>query len=738
MARRPVSAGAPAVPTPPSSSVFEATALRSVLLRLPGERRGRRLTSDELFRAENRRILELGWTFAAYYEADALEPAVHRPVFADEVVLTLSVWRRGGGPGRLRIRVGDLRGDGPLSRPQLRRARESLRAGRLVGSFPRQPRRSDTLAQQARRHVSELVVEPVVRSSRDLRGALRSGGELLGGWLRVRCSNRADAHKVVRILEDHPGVAECFLESSTARFRRGSADGGGDDAEALDFAFEGGVTEGSPRLAQRYRFAAPEGVGADVLDVLSVPGGDGAGVHVVDVEEGWWQGKPLIAKGAKKKGSGGMRVIGRVGGHPDLPLADETEPPSVQGAAAWHGARVIGVISSRADGADSGILGLAPAASLGLVGAFAASPGGEIEGAYEDDVTGALAHVLEQVVSSDRPFVVLLEVQTYNPDHPEDPAHIGPVVLRTDVRSAVSALVEAGAVVVIASGNRSLATLGDRPEEANFDGDLVRELRQGRSATLRVRDLDIGGGGLLVTSGVWDRAAGRWLRKAESVFGQEVELFAHGAGVLTTDFRVSTEDGTVSRDARLTDQFADTSAAAAIVAGAAAVACSLGLAAGRRLSSAHVRALFAQSETLGYTRGTVDRPTEWVPAFKMPDLVRIAASLELLPGLRIRGAAQGGRAVTVELVSGEGSAQGLSLTAYGPAGRVATTPLRGAGSVTLVGEITKVLLHFGETPAASHPALDPRSASWRELVDRGLALALTGSAFQGGGGAAAR
>ncbi len=223
---------------------------------------------------------------------------------------------------------------------------------------------------------------------------------------------------------------------------------------------------------QRYLRRAVGGV--DAFAAWQVPGGNGLGVRVADMEDSW----DLH--------------------HPDLQPAGVTMLQPFLAINTAHGTGCLGVIGARSTGI--GLTGLAPAAELAVSPSASGTPGA---------IMRAARHV-------GRGGVVLLELATpLNPgNHPDAPLELG-VADRVAITSA-SAL---GVLVVEPAGNGAI----------NFDTDQ-------RCVTLRAFSPGIDSGALIVAAGHREaNAAGE--RIGETIAadftsgGQRVNCFAPGVDV---------------------------------------------------------------------------------------------------------------------------------------------------------------------------------------------------------------
>jgi hypothetical protein len=233
------------------------------------------------------------------------------------------------------------------------------------------------------------------------------------------------------------------------------------------------VTSDPDTVFQRYLRRAIAGV--DAFAAWQVPGGNGLGVRVADVEHSWDLG------------------------HPDLQPAAVTVLHPFAATDTAHGTGCLGVVGARSTGV--GVTGVAPAAAL------AVSP-------QPDDTPSAIARAARHV---GRGGVVLLELAApINPgNHPDAP-------LELDVldRVAITAASALGVLVVEPAGNAAI----------NFDTDP-------RCLTLRAfSPPGIDSGALIVAAGHRQLDAdgeptGETMAADLTSGGQRVNCFAPGVGV---------------------------------------------------------------------------------------------------------------------------------------------------------------------------------------------------------------
>lgn len=313
---------------------------------------------------------------------------------------------------------------------------------------------------------------------------------------------------------------------------------------------------------------APRPRGVDAFHAWEQPGGRGEGVRVVDVEQGWELAHPDID--------------GLVG--PPLVGVNRSTLDPAEGS---HGTSVLGLVAGRVNGRGGS----------GLAGALAeVAVCSHFDGQADGDVVNAVLVAREHLSPGD---VLLLEV-----DRPGD----GYLCVETDdaVYAAVRLASAKGIVVVEAAGNGA-------EDLSAWTGPTGRRLSR------EDRDLDSGAilvgaaHGEVVTDPAGPVEGHRWNAGALSNYGERVDCYCWGGSVIAP---LAVGYGS----------FGGTSAAAAIVAGVAAVVQGMQRAAGGPpLGPLDVRAL------LSHPGGTPQVPV--ASSFRigrMPDLALIAGLLPVL------------------------------------------------------------------------------------------------------------
>ena len=258
---------------------------------------------------------------------------------------------------------------------------------------------------------------------------------------------------------------------------------------------------------QGYRAAAPGGI--DAVGAARIPGANGAGIAIVDVEYQWVLDHEDLELGAEA----------------NLETATLLDPfPGDEGN---HGTASLGILRALDNG--YGVLGLAPAALLFV------APTNTVQHGY--DPARAIGLALDVLVPGD---VLLLEQQTWVCGGP-----LGPLEGYPPWFDAIANATAQGVVVVEPAGNGGL----------NLDSPAC-----GGWFDRNVRD----SGAILVSAGSpFDRS-----RLGFSSYGSRADVQGWGSGVYTAGYGALFDPGDVRQ--RYTAYFGGTSGASAIVAGAVA------------------------------------------------------------------------------------------------------------------------------------------------------------------------
>lgn len=254
-------------------------------------------------------------------------------------------------------------------------------------------------------------------------------------------------------------------------------------------------------------FLSPAAAGVDAHWLWTQPHGDGTGMHLIDLEQGW------------------------LTNHEDLPpysLVFGDNRDGVEGYVGNHGAAVLGVVA----GTDNakGIIGLAPNASVRVASHWNAATGAM-------HVADAL---MAAVAAEPRPHVVLLEVQIGTSPH--YPVETDPATF-----DAIRCAVAHGIVVVEAAGN------GRADLDAWTDAEGKHRLDRDSKDFLD-------SGAIVVGAGLSAPPHNRW---SWSNHGSRVDCYAWGDSIVSAGFGDLAGKGSHS----YTQQFNGTSGASAIIAG---------------------------------------------------------------------------------------------------------------------------------------------------------------------------
>ncbi len=331
---------------------------------------------------------------------------------------------------------------------------------------------------------------------------------------------------------------------------------------------------------QGYENSAPAGI--DARWAWTQSGGEGQGVGVVDLEQGWRLGHedlatkaPTLISGVNHDGSGGYV------GH--------------------HGTAVLGEIA--ADDNTRGIVGIAPSlASLRVTSHF--------DGSTALHVADAAVAALPSMTGGD---VLLLEVQR------------GALLLptETDVADfdAVRLATARGVIVIEAAGN------GANDLDAWADGSGRFRLRRGHP--------DFRDSGAIMTGAALSGVVGgtSHTRAGFSNFGSRVDCYGWGENVTTCGYGDLSPGAGI--DASYTGTFSGTSSASPIVVGAAVLTQSMYRAAtGTRLSPGQMRTILSSP-----ANGTPQSTAVAGNIGSMPDLRQIGTNvLGLVPDVYMRDA----------------------------------------------------------------------------------------------------
>ncbi len=285
-----------------------------------------------------------------------------------------------------------------------------------------------------------------------------------------------------------------------------------------------------------------------------------------------------------------------------------------------HGTAVLGIVVGQDN--TAGIVGIAPGATLRKVASHI-RPGGIPSDMDNWAITPAILEMLSPggLVAGD---VLLIELQTLG----EAAIFRHPIEVAPEWFDAIRLAVGNGVIVIEPAGNGD--TMGNARNLDNWNGDwdgkpTGRTLKKGNPAS--------DSGAIMVSgcySAVFPTAAHE--RVAHLNYGERVNCYAWGENVYTTGYGALRE-GPGTQDYWYTDGFDQTSAASAIIAGAALLVQEMHATSwGWRLSPAQVRNALEDRTT-----GTkIVHPGGSSQIGVMPDLGMIAAKLGTAPDVYIR------------------------------------------------------------------------------------------------------
>jgi serine protease len=281
---------------------------------------------------------------------------------------------------------------------------------------------------------------------------------------------------------------------------------------------------------QGYLKPAPDGIDAEFARTL--PGGDGAGVQFIDLEQGW------------------------ILNHEDLTTANITLHYGVNKSYLGHGTAVLGQIAA-GDNLVGGI-GIAPNASGRVVSLW--------QSAAVQSIADAILAANNTLGPGD---VLLIEAQVLRN------LKFYPCEIELAIFDEIRKCTARGVTVVEAAGNGGFVSQGN---------DLDMFPPTGGPHILDPTSLDFKDSGAIMVGAASSTAP--HTRLAFSNYGRRVDCYAWGENVTT-----SGDGWTGGNTTSYTNTFKGTSSAAPIIAGAAIIVRSVALANGLNLSASQVRDL---------------------------------------------------------------------------------------------------------------------------------------------------
>ncbi|MBT9316908.1 S8 family serine peptidase [Leptothoe spongobia] len=403
--------------------------------------------------------------------------------------------------------------------------------------------------------------------------------------LDLRKQSRDEQQTILKLFTALDEVASAYLEFSANIFV-------GDPqtspvpqvSEPLNLAAPAALVPPDLRATQFYLENAARGIGARNWAHLQ-PGGKGDGVKLSVVDQGWQHTHPELSAKVTSSPISGV----------NNPNADAQK----------HGTSALGVIVAADDG-------------LGVVGIAPNSEPVEVASTYNStDSSITIADAIIAVLNRSAPGdVLLIEVQLANGTLP--------VEVDESVLCAILLASECGVIVIEPAGNGS-RNLDDwpTPQDKMFSG----------SATLRsLRRGDVAGGfvdskAIMVAAATF---AMPYNRLPSTNYGSRIDCFALGQRVTTTSNAPLSSPLLLYRL-----DFADTSAASAIIAGAALVVQSLYATSITTSSPARLLPNTMRQYLSDPTPG-VNTEAPGAQIGVMPNLCNIARRQCLVPDIRVR------------------------------------------------------------------------------------------------------
>jgi hypothetical protein len=316
---------------------------------------------------------------------------------------------------------------------------------------------------------------------------------------------------------------------------------------------------------QGFQKSPPRGIGA--RDVWNRLGSSGAGVRIVDVEFGWDLGHRQLP--------GTIPLVSGVN-------ADYRD----------HGVGVLGILVAEDD--DAGIVGLCPKATVAVASV--------VRSADDFDDIDYAAAIEDAVGTMGAGDILLIEVQTRYPAFGGKEGY--PLEIEQDVFAAFQEATERGIIVIEAAGNRGV------------DLDAFATDDHGTLLNRGLAEFEDSGAIMVGACRTADsKLKHHWLDPSN--YGSRVDCYAWGEKVVTLGALPNALD----------TEFSDTSAAAAIVAGVAAIVQGIVRDRYQKDPTRPPHLLPAEMRQLLATIGTPSEDAAQHPIGLMPDLDRIVEAI---------------------------------------------------------------------------------------------------------------
>ena len=353
---------------------------------------------------------------------------------------------------------------------------------------------------------------------------------------------------------------------------------------------EGLLGDSSLEVATHLKPPSEGGIGALVAQSSkgSVLGTTGANVRLVDVEQGWaidHEALLGLVDDALLKNTFTITVPGVGAANPSTQVSYQGKSHIFFG----HGTASLSLLRSRGRLAAA----IAPLAKLAVASCWHASMAAP-DKVTAPDIAAAIAAAAVHIGTAEH-GVILIEGQTrLSANGPFLPVEVEPAV-----RASIDALTlkRPNIVVVEAAGNGSY--------ELDSLNTYTGKLFAPSAAS---------SGAVIVGAGVRDEQTGEWRRASFSNYGSRIDCFASGVGVQAAG------DGWLrAHKAWYTPKFGGTSAATAIVAGAAAL-----IFESKAKTAAEVRAALSEGDTTKIANTHTKDPTDKIGV--MPNVPAILAA----------------------------------------------------------------------------------------------------------------